>query len=678
MSKNPRGIRNNNPGNINKGIGFQGEIQGDDSRFATFETPEMGIRALAKNLITYDRKYGLNTPQAIINRWAPSNENNTNAYVNVVSKALGVNPTDKLNMRDPAVMAKLASAIIQHENGQNPYSAEQINAGVNMALGSVSTPNMAKVEQREPGLVERFVNAVIPSAQAAEVIDPNKVVWDEEPIDPTKVVWDEEPTAQSQTPLQPSQQQEPVKDRGFFEKVGDFAMDVPRQVGLTARYGLEGIGQSFDVVTEPIRNYITDPALRALGLIDGSSQSSSSAMKGIADYIGLPTPQNSTERVVGDITRLMAGTAVFGGGANALGNMTNSKIAQTTLKSLGANPGAQMSSAIGSGLLGGSVREAGGSDTAQTVASVAGGLLGPMALSGVQRVGRGIKQMAPVSEATIDKRLAEASKRADVNWDDMPGRIKSALRTHAKQAISGDAELDGDALRRMVEFQKVGATPTRGTLSLDPAQITRERNLAKLGANAGDSSLNSLSQIESNNNRVLINALNDRGANAVDDIYSVGHKAISNIDDQIAARKAKINSLYNAARDSTGRSAPLNGGYFTEKATRLLYDAMLGGQLPNDVRNHLNKIAMGEVPFDVHYAEQLKTRIGQLQRATNDGSVRLALGIVRQALDDTPLQSGVASQFGDEAIAAFNKARQANRNMMQWVESSPALKAVYL
>lgn len=212
MSKQPRGIRNNNPGNINKGIGFQGEIAGDDSRFATFKSPELGIRALAKNLMTYDRKYGLNTPAGIIGRWAPPNENNTNAYVNRVASALGVSPTTKLNMRDPVVMSKLASAIIHHENGQNPYSQEQINNGVNMALGNLATPS---VEQRQPGLVERAFNTLIPAAQAAEVIDASKVIWDEEPIDVNKVVWDEEPPKQ----LEQAKPKGNAEDGGFWDGV---------------------------------------------------------------------------------------------------------------------------------------------------------------------------------------------------------------------------------------------------------------------------------------------------------------------------------------------------------------------------------------------------------------------------------------------------------------------------
>ena len=64
----------------------------------------------------------------------------------------------------------------------------------------------------------------------------------------------------------------------------------------------------------------------------------------------------------------------------------------------------------------------------------------------------------------------------------------------------------------------------------------------------------------------------------------------------------------------------------------------------------MNRIARGEVPFDVNYAEQLKTRIAALQRATNDGSARMALSTVRRALDETPLMS--ASRVNPEISPA--------------------------
>lgn len=148
--KASRGERNNNPGNLVKtgGMRFDGQITGQDERFASFATPEHGIRALALNLKRYNDKYGLNTVAGIINRWAPSNENDTGAYVGMVSKALGVSANQPLDMNSPQVVASLTSAIIQHENGRMAYSDEQIASGVGAAFGMHQLPD-APEEIRE-------------------------------------------------------------------------------------------------------------------------------------------------------------------------------------------------------------------------------------------------------------------------------------------------------------------------------------------------------------------------------------------------------------------------------------------------------------------------------------------------------------------------------------------------
>ena len=144
----PRGIRNNNPGNIVRTSGaWEGEVAGQDAKFKSFATPEQGIAAVGRNLLSYEGK-GLNTISGIINRWAPPSENNTSEYVSTVSKAMGVSPDAKLDMKDPAVLTSLTRAIIKHENGQMPYSDEQMQAGVDAALGkrklSTAAGDMAK------------------------------------------------------------------------------------------------------------------------------------------------------------------------------------------------------------------------------------------------------------------------------------------------------------------------------------------------------------------------------------------------------------------------------------------------------------------------------------------------------------------------------------------------------
>ena len=129
----PRGIRNNNPGNIRHSASqWQGmAAQQTDPAFVQFVAPEYGIRALAKLLNNYASRDGLNTVRLLINKYAPSNENNTEAYAQAVARALGVNPDTVISV--PQHLNALVEAIIQHENGQQPYQLAQITTGVAMA-----------------------------------------------------------------------------------------------------------------------------------------------------------------------------------------------------------------------------------------------------------------------------------------------------------------------------------------------------------------------------------------------------------------------------------------------------------------------------------------------------------------------------------------------------------------
>ena len=129
----PRGIRNNNPGNIRlSSTTWQGQVPSSeqtDPDFVQFSSPAYGIRAIAKILDSYASR-GLNTVQSIINTWAPPTENDTAAYVDAVASSMGVDPNTTLSQGDqPALIA----AIIDHENGSQPYTTAEIDTGVSMA-----------------------------------------------------------------------------------------------------------------------------------------------------------------------------------------------------------------------------------------------------------------------------------------------------------------------------------------------------------------------------------------------------------------------------------------------------------------------------------------------------------------------------------------------------------------
>lgn len=131
-----RGIRNNNIGNIRVSKDQWEGATGDDGAFVTFDTPDSGVRALAKNLMSYGRQ-GYDSIEKIINRWAPPNENDTQSYINSVVAATGIPATQSLDLTNPDVLASLSEAIGYHETGSR-YDPEVYQQGVARALNGIS------------------------------------------------------------------------------------------------------------------------------------------------------------------------------------------------------------------------------------------------------------------------------------------------------------------------------------------------------------------------------------------------------------------------------------------------------------------------------------------------------------------------------------------------------------
>lgn len=122
MTTTPRGIRNNNPGNIrnSESNDWQGEVakgSKKDTAFEEFETMGHGVRAMMKLLQKYQRSYNLHTVKELVERWAPRNENNTSAYVRTVCKEMQVPESMGIDLSDKATMCALVAAMCYVENG---------------------------------------------------------------------------------------------------------------------------------------------------------------------------------------------------------------------------------------------------------------------------------------------------------------------------------------------------------------------------------------------------------------------------------------------------------------------------------------------------------------------------------------------------------------------------------
>lgn len=118
----PRGIRNNNPGNlIMTSIPWRGKVPNDantDGHFEQFYELKYGIRAKIKDLRSdITKKAGQDNLQGLINAYAPPHENDTQAYINFVVDRTWITPWEKLDAYDKEQMKKLVLAIAELENG---------------------------------------------------------------------------------------------------------------------------------------------------------------------------------------------------------------------------------------------------------------------------------------------------------------------------------------------------------------------------------------------------------------------------------------------------------------------------------------------------------------------------------------------------------------------------------
>lgn len=119
QKQQPRGIRNNNPLNIRIGNTWLGEVPNPtDSDFEQFVSPVYGLRAAFCILRRYIRRYGRNTVRKIVHSWAPSSENNCDAYIKIVCQQSKLDPDETLSYEDAERMWKLVQGMALAEVGQ--------------------------------------------------------------------------------------------------------------------------------------------------------------------------------------------------------------------------------------------------------------------------------------------------------------------------------------------------------------------------------------------------------------------------------------------------------------------------------------------------------------------------------------------------------------------------------
>jgi hypothetical protein len=508
---------------------------------------------------------------------------------------------------------------------------------------------------------------------------------------------------------------EPKKEA--VQTAGEFLTGIPRQLGLTARAGIQGLGGAVGVLSDPIASAIN---LARIGAgRDAAVPTARKTAQNVADFIGLPTPETPTERVAGGTAELMAGAGGGMGFGQLLARgapMVASEAATFADKALAASRGAgqflsqapavQVSSAAGGGMAGGSVKEAGGGPGAEFAAALLGSVAGGAAPGALDRTMQaGARLMTPkLTAQEIDVKIQQALTNQGVDWEAMPKAVRFSLRNELSKTLQAGDEISPEALRRLADFKTIGATPTRGMVTLDPVQITREKNLSKMAANSGQDELYGLPRIENQNNRTLIDTLNTVRGKPVD-AFTAGERAIGTLGAKDARYSAVENTLYERARGAAGRDIPLDREAFLRTAYENLAKQNKGAFLPAEIDGLLRQIREGKaviggqdypIPFNVDVIDNLKTTLAAASRSSKDGNTRSAIAQVRNALESVqPAGAPIKTAFGGNAVAtgaqaaamqqadalpaeamkAFDRARSVARMRRTWQESAPSIKA---
>lgn len=118
-----RGLRNNNPGNIKKTAQpWAGEISGSDPVFKSFKSPEAGLKAMS-TLLNHYASNGINTINRLVRRWSATDQS---GYARHLATRLGIDVNAPINLRDKSVRGAIMQAMIEFENGRNPYGQNKI------------------------------------------------------------------------------------------------------------------------------------------------------------------------------------------------------------------------------------------------------------------------------------------------------------------------------------------------------------------------------------------------------------------------------------------------------------------------------------------------------------------------------------------------------------------------
>jgi hypothetical protein len=282
-----------------------------------------------------------------------------------------------------------------------------------------------------------------------------------------------------------------------------------------------------------------------------------------------------------------------------------------------------------------------------------------------------------VAQTASERITAQVLKEADVDPTRIDPNLYSAIKQEVADALKAGVDPDP---RVMTNRADAGALPvplqlTRGQAARDPMQFAWEQRVV------GQQGVGEpLSDLLKEQNRALIANLNALGADKASQPFEASQQIIKHIEGVDEALRGRINQAYAAVRNSAGRPAGVSTQGFTQAARSQLTEGRpelagmtgLADYLPEAVRKQYNDIATGKLPLTVDTIQFLDRAWGGVQRGAADDTTKKAIGALRTALNEAPIDDAL----GKESMQAYQAAKALAKQRFDLIDANPAYKAI--
>ena len=470
-----------------------------------------------------------------------------------------------------------------------------------------------------------------------------------------------------------------------------------RTAGLTARY----IAEPYEMIYDPVKS-----GLNKIGIGDGKPLSET--LPNIYKY----KPENPYEEAISYPTRALSYAASPLMGAKAIQGVTSGLMKKQGLNSVtkplfnkastkpigrfgeavkeGAktaflkNPKEQAAAATAFGL-GSSLAVEGGKGTMleaipdnyrELAGGIAGALLKKPIVSGTKDLYSKAKSINNDESTTIFKNRVDTKINkalgTNTSLEDFPPFVQEKIRGMVIKATSQNKEISPTALQKMIDYEISGAVPTIGRITSNQ----KMQNLEKK-----ETSYNSdLTQQPQKNKDLLLQKIDDMGAERAVEPSQYGVNLAKTLDDDIEAARNQFNNRYDRiANTKEGRGILFDHRYFTDKAANRLEKTFLQFEVPEAMQKIINSFATGVNKLTLANREQLKRNLGK-KIASSSGGEKAAYKEIRNVLDETPLiknQRMIETKEGINLRQELDSVRLDYKNWIRGIQNDKLRNSVY-